>query len=171
LEAQRGLPWEKLVRIAAEEEDPMRWGGPEDFYLLFYLEGNGGIPTQQLPYRDGSGKLTVERVPCLTEDEIRLASVISNGDRHDVQVQLTDFGTKVLAHVTRKNLKKRMAMVVGGFILSAPVIQSPITGGKASITGDFTRAQAQEIADNLNAYREECKEFLQAVKENRSLSE
>ena len=39
---------------------------------------------------------------------------------------------------------------MNGKVLIAPVIKSEITGGRAIITGDFSKAEAQQLADSIN---------------------
>ncbi|SEN35458.1 protein translocase subunit SecD [Lihuaxuella thermophila] len=56
-----------------------------------------------------------------------------------------------LADVTRKYLGQPMPIYLDENQLSAPVIQSVITGGEAQITGQRTVEEAQELADLLNA--------------------
>ncbi len=44
-----------------------------------------------------------------------------------------------------------IAIVLDGNVVSAPEIAGPIPGGNAQIVGDFTRAQAEEIAAQLRS--------------------
>jgi len=46
---------------------------------------------------------------------------------------------------------RRLAIILDGVLYSAPVIQSEIPNGNASITGRFTAAEAQRLANTLNA--------------------
>ncbi|MCH5276574.1 MAG: protein translocase subunit SecD [Desulfovibrionaceae bacterium] len=53
--------------------------------------------------------------------------------------------------ITGDNVKRRMAIVLDGKVYSAPTIQDRIAGGEASITGQFTTAEAQDLAIVLRA--------------------
>jgi protein-export membrane protein SecD len=44
-----------------------------------------------------------------------------------------------------------LAIYIDQVLISAPVVQETISGGKAQITGQFTIEEAQELARNLNA--------------------
>ncbi|WP_182377925.1 hypothetical protein [Nocardioides sp. WS12] len=44
---------------------------------------------------------------------------------------------------------KQFAVLFDNAVLSAPVVQTAITDGRLQITGDFTRAEAEELADGL----------------------
>jgi preprotein translocase subunit SecD len=60
-------------------------------------------------------------------------------------------GTKKMAEMSSRCLKKQFAMVLDGKVLSAPVFQSVIANGRAQITGDFTMEEANELALLLRA--------------------
>jgi preprotein translocase subunit SecD len=52
---------------------------------------------------------------------------------------------------TANNIGKRFAIVLDGKIISAPTIQSAITGGNGQITGNFTAESANNLAILLRA--------------------
>lgn len=67
-----------------------------------------------------------------------------------VGLEFTSEGSLIFAKITRENIGKPLAVVLDGAILSAPVIKSEITGGKAQITGNFTPDEAKSLVRNLN---------------------
>ncbi|WP_437312680.1 SecDF P1 head subdomain-containing protein [Sorangium sp. So ce385] len=73
-----------------------------------------------------------------------------------VSVELTDEGGERFTELSRESVKRRIAIVVDGIVLSAPVVQQAITGGHVQITmapGDPAEqmAQAEELAAVLGA--------------------
>lgn len=48
--------------------------------------------------------------------------------------------------LTRKNVKRRFAIVLDGEIMSAPTIQTAILGGSGQISGSFTTAEANDLS-------------------------
>lgn len=60
-------------------------------------------------------------------------------------------GAKEFGNVTRENVGRRLAIVLDGKVLSAPTINSPITGGQGIITGNFTMQSANDLALMLRA--------------------
>ncbi len=60
-------------------------------------------------------------------------------------------GAREFGDVTRANVGRRLAIVLDRKIISAPVIQSVIAGGKGQITGSFTVQQATDLALLLRA--------------------
>lgn len=51
---------------------------------------------------------------------------------------------------TTTNVGRQLAIILDGELYSAPIIRSPIAGGKGSITGAFTEEEALELVTVLN---------------------
>lgn len=67
-----------------------------------------------------------------------------------VQINFTDEGGRMFQELTGRNIGKRIAIFVGGQLVSAPTVQSEISGGSAIITGSRNIREAQELARDLN---------------------
>lgn len=67
-----------------------------------------------------------------------------------VELLFNDEGKKIFGELTKRLIGNRIAIFVGGQMLTAPVVQAVITDGKAVITGDYTVKWAQELANNIN---------------------
>lgn len=68
-----------------------------------------------------------------------------------ILLHFDDQGAEIFAKLTEKNVGKPLAIYIDGNLISSPVVQGKISGGEAQITGDFTIAEAKELARNLNA--------------------
>ncbi|MCD6364155.1 MAG: protein translocase subunit SecD [Synergistetes bacterium] len=68
-----------------------------------------------------------------------------------VSLEFNSEGAKLFEEATRKNVGRQLAIVLDGNVISAPVVQEVISGGKAQITGDFTLREAQKLAILLRA--------------------
>ncbi len=68
-----------------------------------------------------------------------------------VSLQFNDEGAKIFKELTSRNIKKPLAIYIDNVLISAPVVQEVISGGKAQITGDFSVKEAKELVRNLNA--------------------
>jgi preprotein translocase subunit SecD len=68
-----------------------------------------------------------------------------------VDFTLTGQGTQEFADLTTALVGKQLAIVLDSTVISAPTIQSPITGGSGVITGSFTKERAQSLAAVLQA--------------------
>lgn len=60
-------------------------------------------------------------------------------------------GARIFERVTGESVGRRMAIVLDGKVYSAPSIRERIGGGRASISGSFTTAEAQDLAIVLRA--------------------
>ncbi|HET7658923.1 MAG TPA: protein translocase subunit SecD, partial [Oryzihumus sp.] len=72
----------------------------------------------------------------------------------EIQLKFDANGTKKFGDVTSRLVslpqpRNQFAIVLDSQVLSAPVTQSAITAGTASITGNFTEASAKTLADQL----------------------
>ncbi len=60
-------------------------------------------------------------------------------------------GAERFAEITTANVGRQLAIVLDGQVITAPVIQSAITGGRGEISGQFTVAEASDLALLLRA--------------------
>jgi protein-export membrane protein SecD len=67
-------------------------------------------------------------------------------NRPDINFQMHPSGAKRFGEASTANIGRRFAIVLDNQIISAPVIQSAITGGSGRITGNFTIQEAQNLA-------------------------
>jgi preprotein translocase subunit SecD len=68
-----------------------------------------------------------------------------------VQLQFDGEGAKLFEDLTARNVGRPLAIFLDGQLLSAPIVQEPISGGKAQITGRFSVQEARQIVQDLNA--------------------
>ena len=82
---------------------------------------------------------------------VERAFAIAEGDpiRVSISIRLTATGQSAFGAYTQKHIGERIAIVVSGSILSAPIIREPILGDSLQVSGDFTYERAQEIARGI----------------------
>ena len=68
-----------------------------------------------------------------------------------VSMTMTTNGSRDWASLTKKNLKKCVAIVLDGYVYSAPVVQAEITGGNSQISGHFTTDDTRDLANVLKS--------------------
>jgi preprotein translocase subunit SecD len=56
--------------------------------------------------------------------------------------------------LTRENLNKRVAILLDGRLVMAPIIRPEIPGGVALIEGDFTKKEARDLASGIQTSRQ-----------------
>lgn len=74
----------------------------------------------------------------------------NNGVTPIVTIQFNPEGAQLFAELTEANIGKQIAIFVGGELISAPVVNTKITGGEAIIQGQFSIEEAEELARDLN---------------------
>lgn len=67
-----------------------------------------------------------------------------------VSVRFNEEGSKLFAQITRDHVGEQLGIFLDGELLSAPVINEPIVGGTAIISGQFTVDEARELSKNLS---------------------
>jgi protein-export membrane protein SecD len=77
--------------------------------------------------------------------------IAEHTEKPAVAVSLDERYVASFADFTKKNVGRRLAIVLDGKVLEAPLIVAPITGGMLLITGEFTQQQAVDLADLLDA--------------------
>lgn len=56
----------------------------------------------------------------------------------------------MFAEITKRLVGKKLAIFVGGQLITAPTVQTTIADGKAVITGDYTAESAKQLASDIN---------------------
>lgn len=67
-----------------------------------------------------------------------------------IGLEFNDEGGDLFAEITKNHVEEVLAIFLDGQLLSAPVIREEIRGGRAEISGDFTREEAKILVRNLN---------------------
>ncbi|MDU4466122.1 MAG: protein translocase subunit SecD [Veillonella sp.] len=63
-----------------------------------------------------------------------------------VAIELSDEGAKKFADLTSKNIGRHISITLDGEVLTNPVVQQAITGGKATISGSKSLDEAKDLA-------------------------
>ena len=139
--AQQRWPWR--VRIVDYGGEPVlrlegRAGEPERLTLLLQplqlhikvREASGWLP---LPFR----KADLEQVS------------ISEGYPLALRLRFTPEATTRFARVSEQYVGETLGIFLDDKLLAAPVIQEPITGGEASIHGQFSRGELELLVQQL----------------------
>lgn len=96
--------------------------------------------------------LYVSKYPALTGKYVEKANPIQNAvGSYEISLNFDSEGAKRFGDITTKLAGQgRLAIVLDGKLYSAPNVNEPITGGRASISGSFTQREAIELANVLN---------------------
>ena len=108
-------------------------GMKANVFELYALRANNGLPSMQ------------GDVIAYAKDEF------DQNHRPIVSMTMTTSGARDWATLTKKNLKKCVAIVLDGYVYSAPVVQNEITGGNSQISGNFTTDDTRDLANVLKS--------------------
>ena len=95
--------------------------------------------------RDGRAPLEGSAVTDARAD-FSQSSVYAN-----VSMTMNAEGAKTWARLTKENIGKSIAIALDGYIYSFPTVQTEITGGNSSITGNFSVEEAKDLANTLKS--------------------
>jgi preprotein translocase subunit SecD len=113
--------------------------------------GRPAVGTQILPML-GGGRIAVLRRAMVNGDQLVDAQQTFNENNEPVvSIRFDSRGSKAFGRVTQQNVNKPFAIVLDEVVLSAPVIQQPILGGQANISGSFTVQTATDLAVQLRS--------------------
>lgn len=108
-------------------------GMKANVFELYALRANNGQPSMQGDVIAGA------------KDEF------DQNHRPIVSMTMTTSGARDWATLTKKNLKKCVAIVLDGYVYSAPVVQNEITDGNSQISGNFTTDDTRDLANVLKS--------------------
>jgi SecD/SecF fusion protein len=143
---------EQLQRVAKLE---FRLVNPESSKLIPLIEsGQTFTPPgyEILNGKSASGspqKYLVKKKPEVTGDKVTRAQARFEQRGYEVDLSFNAEGGKIFQRVTSQNIGNQLAIVLDGEVQSAPVIQTEISNNSASITGNFTAQEAQDLASAL----------------------
>ena len=101
-------------------------------------------------HQDGTTKYVLAPALLSGEEITNAAALIpQNRTSYVVDVDFTRQGGRTWGEFTSANVGQQAAFVLDGEVVTAPQVQGPILGGSTEITGDFTQAEAQNLADVL----------------------
>ena len=74
-----------------------------------------------------------------------------HGSSAEVSMIMNPSGARTWARLTADNVGRCIAIVLDGYVYSAPVVHGEITGGQSSISGQFTINEARDLANVLKS--------------------
>ena len=134
-------------------DDPMRvknlLGKTANLTFRFVTENSEEtFGSEKLSFEDGSDEVIVSKRIVLSGDNLLDAKPKMDNQTNQTVVSFTldRVGAKRFGKATTSGIGKRLAIVLDGKIISAPVIQDAIVGGSGIITGNFTFQSATDLA-------------------------
>ena len=94
--------------------------------------------------REGIAPLTGDVIVDARQDYDQLGRV-------EIAMAMNSDGARIWRRLTADNVDRAIAIVLDDYVYSFPVVQGEIPGGRSQITGQFTIAEAQDLANILRA--------------------
>ena len=69
----------------------------------------------------------------------------------EVSLEFNDEGAQIFEELTGRNVGLPVGVILDGTLITAPVVQGVISGGRAQITGNFTLDEARLLVSRFNA--------------------
>ncbi len=110
-------------------------GKETNLYQLFALKGDG---TKRGPALDG------DAIVSATADQVQ-------GQGWGVSMQMNPTGAKRWSAITGAERGRSIAIVLDGYVYSAPNVNDRIDGGNSSITGNFSVEEAKDLENVLKS--------------------
>ena len=122
---------------------------PADLELMWGIKGEPMFNNRVCLYalRSVDGKPAMDGGAVSTAQE----NYSQNGSAAEVTLTMNSNGASQWAQLTGQNIGKPIAIVLDGYVYSAPNVQGKIEGGNSVITGNFTIQEAQDLANVLKS--------------------
>lgn len=108
----------------------------ERFYQLYSLKGSG---KNRGPALDGDVVINAR------------ADQMQTGSAWAVSMQMSSDGSTKWANITGTEIDKAIAIVLDGYVYSAPNVSNKIEGGNSQITGRFSADEARDLENVLKS--------------------
>ena len=108
----------------------------EIYYQLFALRGDG---SKRGPALDGDVVVSAR------------ADAGARGSAWEVSMQMNSSGSSRWATITGSEKGRAIAIVLDGYVYSAPNVNDKIEGGRSQITGNFTPEEAKDLENTLKS--------------------
>lgn len=136
----------KLELMAVDEERAMRVGDMSEAEAASF-----GDKILDDALQPGIRHL-VNEIPILDGSMLTDAQVgYDQNNRPVINFSLNSEGAQIFGDFTGKSVGKRLAIVLDGKVYSAPVINERIGGGSGQISGNYTTAEANDLAIALRS--------------------
>ena len=106
---------------------------------------------QKYKVRGSDEELALDEKVLFDQTDISSAAAVKNEyGAYVVEFQLTDDAAQRFSDLTERSIGKRLAIIVNGEVITAPVIQMQISGGKGQISAIGDEKEARAIAGKLS---------------------
>ena len=131
-EVKNMLPRDLRLKWGVKAADFDQSGQVFELYAIKSTERNGRAPLEGDVIVDAMDTYDQHGKPC-------------------VSMSMNTDGSRRWATLTKNNVGRNIAIVLDGYVYSAPNVQNEITGGNSQITGNFTPELTKDLANVLKS--------------------
>ena len=131
-EVKNILPRDLKLMWGVKASEMDKTGHIFELYAIQVTERNGRAPLEGDVVTDARDSYDQFNKPCVT-------------------MSMNTDGSRRWAALTKKNIGKEIAIVLDGYVYSAPRVNTEITGGNSEITGNFTPEVTKDLANVLKS--------------------
>lgn len=104
-----------------------------------------------IPFPENKDIKLEEKPSITTSDILEVKKAYSNygNKRAEIEIQLTKDGARKFYFLTKENIGNPIAIVIEKYIVSMPIVNSEIIGGRVSISGDFLEEEIDKMIEKL----------------------
>lgn len=132
LEIKKMMPRDLKLMWGVKASDFDKTGRIFELYAIKSTERNGRAPLEGDVITDAKDEYDQFNKPC-------------------VSMSMNTEGARRWAVLTKQNIGKEIAIVLDGYVYSAPRVNGEITGGNSQITGNFTPELTKDLANVLKS--------------------
>ena len=113
-------------------------------------ETNPAPGLQKAKVSDSGRYVYLHNEVIVSNNDIAAVEVVEAGgpSQYGISVKLNAAGADKMRRATEAHIGKPLAILLDGQVVIAPVVRSSV-GGSAMLTGHYTKAEAQNIADRI----------------------
>lgn len=101
--------------------------------------------------------IRISKAPLITFQDVKYVKKdFDNFSRPCISLEFNKEATLIFKEHTANNVGKKIAIVIKDSLISAPVINSEISGGQVQITSSFTKEEVDKLYNYLNLLKD-CK--------------
>lgn len=124
---------------------------PADFTFAYAAKPINGPAGEEIISMEALKKGPNQNAPLEGDVITDAAQDYDQTGKPEVTMSMNGTGARIWKNLTGANVGRRIAIVLDGYVYSAPVINGEIPGGRSSISGNFTVEEAKDLANVLKA--------------------
>lgn len=142
---------EEIERIKNNFEEQVVMPKVKIFEPIPVDRPNGFYATVNYKYNCADKDVQLEEIPSITtKDILEVKKTYRSSDNQpEISIVLTKEGARKFYILTKENINKPIPIVIDKRIVSMPMVNMAIMGGKASISGNFSEVELDKMIELL----------------------